>query len=241
MVSLKSWAESDIGRRRLNNEDAFFHDQDLGLFIIADGMGGHRGGERASKIAVEITQCVFKDKRKQNLSIHDALECAFLEAAKAVYKTSITDINLRGMGTTLSALAISDTEAAIAHIGDSRIYCFREHLLHQLTTDHSLVNEQVQAGILSVEQARTSSFRNVITRAIGHHEIIKADYFSISLNLNDVFLLCTDGLNSMLFDCDIKDILSHLEPEQALKKLITDANLYGGEDNITAILIKVIC
>lgn len=239
MFSLKSWAESDIGRRRLNNEDAFFHDQDLGLFIIADGMGGHRGGDRASQLAVQTTKTVFQNRKAEQLSTPQALECAFSEAAKAVFKTSTTQLELRGMGTTLSALVISENQAHIAHIGDSRIYCFRDQRLHQLTTDHSLVNEHVQAGVMSPEEARTSSYRNIITRAIGHNETIKADYISLSVKLNDIFLLCTDGLNSMLLDCDILDILSHLPPEKALKQLILNANLYGGDDNITVILVGV--
>lgn len=207
--------------------------------MVADGMGGHKGGDKASKIAISTAADTYQKKLAAGLSENLALEHAFSDAAKMVYEASVANVDLKGMGTTLSALAMSDDRAFIAHIGDTRIYCKRDEDLHQLTSDHSLVNEQVQAGIMSPEEARISSLRNIITRAIGHHENVRADHFSISLKQNDIFLLCTDGLNNMLLDSEILDIITRLEPHKAIKQLITEANRNGGDDNITVILVKV--
>jgi PPM family protein phosphatase len=239
LVSLKSWAESDIGRKRGTNEDSYFHDQDLGLFMVADGMGGHKGGDRASSIAIKVALSTFETKRSEHIPIDRALEIAFQRSAKEVFLQGLRNIELRGMGTTLSALAINSHCAHIAHIGDSRIYCFRNRSLHQVTSDHSFVNEQVQAGIMTLEEASISSLRNIITRAIGHKENVSADYFSILLEKNDIFILCTDGLNNMLLDSDIVRLLCRFEPKIAVRQLILEANLRGGEDNITVILVQV--
>lgn len=237
MVSLNSWAASDIGRKRLNNEDSYYQDLELGLFMVADGMGGHKGGERASKLAITEAAETYGTKIG-DVTPNNALELAFTRAAKRVFQESLTKNELRGMGTTLTALAVHNGTAFIAHIGDTRIYCVRDRTLHQLTSDHSLVNEQVQAGIMSQEEARLSSFRNIITRAIGHDENVKADHFSIAIKQNDIFLLCTDGLNNMLLDSEILDIVLKLSPAKAVKKLIAEANRKGGDDNITVILVE---
>lgn len=159
-------------------------------------------------------------------------------AAKMVYQTSLSESGLRGMGTTLSALVITENSAAIAHIGDTRIYCLREGLLHQLTRDHSLVNDQVQAGLMTKEEARISSLRHIITRAIGHEEEVHADHFAMPIQKNDIFLLCTDGLNNMLLDGEIFNIINKFPPSKAVKRLILEANHKGGDDNITVVLVK---
>jgi len=239
LVSLTSWAESDIGRKRANNEDCYLYDLDLGLFMVADGMGGHKGGDRASSIAIKVTRATYEKKLSENIDADQALKVAFLEAAKEVYRQSLRHADLRGMGTTLSALAFFSNRANIAHIGDSRIYCFRNDTLHQLTSDHSLVNEQIQAGIMTIEEANTSSLKNIITRAIGHKEKVSADYFSVPVEVNDIFLLCTDGLNNMVLDSGILKLLRRFEPKRAIRQLILEANLRGGEDNITVILVHV--
>lgn len=239
MLSLKSWAESNIGQKRINNEDSFCDDPALGLFIVADGMGGHRGGDRASQIAVLTAKATYEAKINEHLAPPLALDHAFIEAAKKVHEESLANADLMGMGTTLSALVISNDHAFIAHIGDTRIYCARDGLLHQLTSDHSLVNEQVQAGILTQEDARISPLRNIITRAIGHNENVRADYFSLAIKKDDIFLLCSDGLNNMLLDGEISKIISTFPPQQAVRELIAEANRNGGDDNITAILVKV--
>ncbi len=241
MVSLQSWAQSDIGRKRAANEDTFYHEDTLGLFMVADGMGGHRGGDRASKLAVAEASATYKITIDNGRSITEALDSAVCDAAKKVHHMGTTNQELKGMGTTLSALAFSDREAFIAHIGDTRIYCFREGKLLQLTNDHSLVNEQVEAGLMTKEEARLSSLRNIITRAIGQDEFVLADYFTYSIENNDIFLLCTDGLNNMLSDVEIANILSKFNPSMAMEKLIAAANQKGGDDNITVVLVRVQC
>lgn len=240
MFSLKSWAQSDIGRKRTNNEDSLFSDSNLGLFMVADGMGGHRGGDKASKLAIKTAADTYKKCYSEGSSPKDALKKALKEAANEVFLASLKEPDLKGMGTTLSALVITGEEAIIAHIGDSRIYRLREGKLLRLTSDHSLVNEQVEAGIMTEEEARTSSLRNIITRAIGHDQNANADHFLTPVLADDVFLLCTDGLNNMLTDDKICQIITKQEPKKSIHTLISEANLRGGDDNITVILISLV-
>lgn len=239
MLSLKSWAQSDIGRKRTNNEDSLFSNTDLGLFMVADGMGGHRGGEKASKLAIETSAETYIKHLASGLRPEDALKSAVQDATKAVFQNSQLDPELKGMGTTLSSLLICLDQAYISHIGDSRIYRLRDGNLVRLTTDHSLVNEQVEAGIMTEEQARTSTLRNIITRAIGHDQNARADHLSVEIKPDDMFLLCTDGLNNMLNDDKIKEIIIKQEPKKSIHTLISEANLRGGDDNITVILVSL--
>ncbi len=239
MLSLKSWAQSDIGRKRTNNEDSLFSNTDLGLFMVADGMGGHRGGEKASKLAIETSAETYIKHLANGLRPEDALKNAVQDATKAVFQNSQLDPELKGMGTTLSSLLICLDQAYISHIGDSRIYRLRDGNLVRLTTDHSLVNEQVEAGIMTEEQARTSTLRNIITRAIGHDQNARADHLSVEIKPDDMFLLCTDGLNNMLNDDKIKEIIIKQEPKKSIHTLISEANLRGGDDNITVILVSL--
>lgn len=240
MASLLSWALTDIGQKRTSNQDAFFHSDKIGLYIIADGMGGHLGGEEASKMVIDICS----KNIAQNidlLPIQDNLDIVIAQAAKEVFLHSQSSSFLKGMGTTLSIMAIVKNQAFIAHIGDSRIYYLRNNKLSLLTTDHSLVNEQVIAGLLSPEEARKSNLRNIITRAIGQNQQVTADMLCFDIKENDIFLLCSDGLNSMLKDEEIELIIAKNHPSIAIKYLIEQANTKGGDDNITALLVKVVC
>lgn len=207
--------------------------------MVADGMGGHRAGDQASRLAIDSAAREFIRELDSGTEIGEALAKALEKAALEVFDASRANIDLRGMGTTLSALAIKDNRAHIVHIGDTRIYCVRDKTIHQLTSDHSLVNEQVQAGIMSPDEARASSLRNIITRAIGHSKTVRADHFSLSVKENDIFLLCTDGLNNMLIDSEIEKLIRSLKPNQAISKMIENSNNKGGDDNITAILVQV--
>lgn len=240
MASLLSWALTDIGQKRTSNQDAFFHADKLGLYIIADGMGGHLGGEEASKMVIDI--CSKKISENIGLvEIKDVLDNAIATAAQEVFLYSQSSSSLKGMGTTLSIMSIIKDQAFIAHIGDSRIYCLRNNKLSLLTTDHSLVNEQVMAGLISPEDARKSNLRNIITRAIGQSNQVAADMLCYDIKENDIFLLCSDGLNSMLKDEEIEFIIAKNHPSIAIKYLIEQANTKGGDDNITALLVKVVC
>jgi serine/threonine protein phosphatase PrpC len=239
LISLHSWAQSDIGKKRKSNEDSFFASDSLRLYIVADGMGGHRGGDTASRLAVFSAVATFQDEINKKSQTSHALERALAISAQRVYEASNEDPELRGMGTTLSVLAISDDLAFIAHIGDSRVYCIRDQEICQVTRDHSLVYEQVLAGLMSAEEAKYSNLRNIITRAIGSKPLVDADFFSFELKDNDLFLLCTDGLNSMLSDAEICERVSEESKEDALNGLINHANMNGGDDNITAVLVQV--
>jgi protein phosphatase len=201
-------------------------------------MGGHKFGDKASKLAVEYSTYNFLQNIKNNIPTGPALEQALNTAAAAVYEEQRSDARLTGMGTTLSCLALCDNSAFISHIGDTRIYCIRDKAIHQLTSDHSLVNEQVQAGIMSAEEARVSSLRNIITRAIGHNKEVRADHFSLNIKDKDLFLLCSDGLNTMLHDHEIVYIINNQTFENAVNDLIDAANLKGGEDNISVVLVE---
>ncbi|MCA9508406.1 MAG: Stp1/IreP family PP2C-type Ser/Thr phosphatase [Myxococcales bacterium] len=239
MASLISWAKSDIGRKRSSNEDCYFASDEIGLYVVADGMGGHRAGDHASKLAIESATREFIREYDKGCEISEALSRAVANAALRVFNASQDNLDLRGMGTTLSMLAVKNGRAHIAHVGDSRIYCIRNNQIHQLTSDHSLVNEQVQAGIMSPDEARTSALRNIITRAIGHNKTVSADHFSLSVKKGDFFLLCTDGLNNMLIDSEIVGLINSLRPDFAINKMIENSNKNGGDDNITAILVQV--
>lgn len=240
MLSHNAWAKSDIGKRRANNEDSYFIDDKIALFMVADGMGGHRGGKRASSLAIESAAFSYKEQLAKGLSPNLALEYAMDAAAKSVYEAGHREENNLGMGTTLSILAISGDVAHIAHIGDTRIYCLRGESFKQLTRDHSLVNEQVQAGIITQDEARISPFRNIITRALGQKTKINADYFSIKIEDKDIFLLCSDGLTTMVKDEVINEIINGKNSVFAsVENLIDEANISGGDDNITAIIINL--
>lgn len=239
MVSLASWSLSDIGQRRANNEDAFFDDSHLGLFMVADGMGGHYGGDRASQLAIAEALKAYKHNLSILASYELVVEQAMLQAAKAVFKSGQEEQAFRGMGTTLSILAINDNMANIAHIGDTRIYCYRDHKLYQLTRDHSLVNEKIEAGLMSKAEARLSPLRHIITRAIGPQSSVEADYLAMPIKIDDIFLLCSDGLNNMLSDDEMSDMINKFSPADVIKKMIVTANNNGGDDNITVILVKV--
>lgn len=205
--------------------------------MVADGMGGHRGGDRASRLAIDSAQDEFIQQLKAGKETDFALSEAMNKAALQVFEAGHNDEASWGMGTTLSAVAFSNDHAFIAHIGDTRIYCLRNKTLTQLTNDHSLVNEQVQAGILSPDEARLSPLRNIITRALGQNKLVSADYSSLSIQENDKFLLCSDGLTTMVSEDKIAKIINDYTLDLSVAKLIEEANRNGGEDNITVILL----
>lgn len=207
--------------------------------MVADGMGGHNGGDKASKIAVQSAAETFLSLRLEE-NPKNALKEAFAQSAKEVFQVSNSFLSLKGMGTTLSAVVIDGPHAHIGHIGDSRVYLFRKGELRQVTSDHSLVNEQVAAGIISTHEAEVSSLKNIITRAIGHERLVTPDFSSFTLETHDIIMLCTDGLNNMLSDEDICDILYDKNKNNIAFNLIKEANMRGGYDNITAIIIEIL-
>jgi len=246
-----TFGKTDPGKKRANNEDALLLDDNLGLYAVADGIGGNEGGEVASRIAVETLAAAMPDLlgekdrtppvervRADDTAFH-ALREAVVLAHRTIQQERTETPGLANMGTTLTALLLRDRQAFIAHIGDSRAYLFREGKLKQLTADHSFVAEQVRAGVFTVEQARSSPYRHMITRALGLDEDAKADLTNYALKKDDRFLLCTDGLTEMVADAEISRILAGSPPREAVQKLLAAANERGGVDNITAVVVWV--
>ena len=215
-MRISSCGLTDTGTTRRHNEDCFAIDEEMSLYVVADGMGGHAHGEVASKISVEsICQFFAEDGAESRFSPDDrllphsnALKAAVGVAQQRVLEAIEGDQSLDGMGTTVVGLCIRDDVGAVAHVGDSRMYCLRSGELELLTRDHTWVNEQVMAGNLSEEQARYHPMRNVVTRALGGEETVVVDVTEVPIEVGDLFLLCSDGLTSMLRDSEIHALLN---------------------------------
>jgi protein phosphatase len=249
------WAVlSDPGLRRNSNEDCYSTRADIGLFMVADGMGGHVAGEVASRVAVEAIQLFVEetagaDKNRTwpfpfdpTLSLDaNRIKAAFRLANRRIASTIADTEELRGMATTASALLAGTEAACVAHVGDSRVYVLRDGQLSQITHDHSWVEEQVRAGAMSPSAARLHPWRNVVTRALSGGEDPEVDVTELNLRAGERFLLCSDGLFSVVSDAQITEILSNkaLALADVCRRLIDAANGGGGPDNITAVVVEV--
>jgi PPM family protein phosphatase len=243
-VELKVGARSDVGMIRSGNEDNFFAEADArrGVFVVADGMGGHAAGEVASEMAVQIVaRHLLALTTVVGASSQETLAHAMRDANRAIYDRMLAEVDKQGMGTTASVLVLSDNQFLIGQIGDSRVYLLRDGALTQLTKDHSYVQEQVDAGLLTPEQARYHPYSNVITRCVGASESVEADLYPGEMKPGDVFLLASDGLTGMVDDRRLQQmLLARSGPGRIVDALISEANGRGGLDNITAIVIQVI-
>jgi protein phosphatase len=232
---------TDVGVVRAGNEDSFLLDCSRGLFIVADGMGGHAAGEVASEMAVRIIANELGSLR--GLGDGEAaarMRSAIRKANAAIFERTLAEHDKRGMGTTTTVMVLFSRRYLIGQVGDSRAYLLREGDFLQLTKDHSYVQEQVDAGLLTPEQARTHPYSNVITRCVGANEDVAPDVYFGNLEAGDVVLIASDGLTGMLDDDQLAGILKQEEnPEVCVNKMITDANRRGGLDNITAIIIRI--
>lgn len=244
-------AKSDLGLKRKVNEDSFLADESIGLYMVLDGIGGHLAGEVASKLGLNtIKENVIrsiKDKPladNQNLSREvQILNESLLLANQIIYEAANSQPEYFGMGTTVASLLLGRENIAIAHVGDSRIYLIRENSIERLTEDHSLVMEQLKRGIISAEEAEKSEMKNIITRALGAEELLIPTVDELIPFNNDLFLICSDGLTDLVTDDEILEIIlksRHLF-DQAVQNLIDKANVKGGKDNITAILVNIKC
>ena len=241
----QAYGLSDVGRRRDSNEDDFLLEPSLGLYAVADGMGGHAAGEIASRLAIETLHEVLRrdgaaDDRKGVDAAGAWLRDAVGEANRRICDSIRLHEERRGMGTTVVALVHSGNEAVIGHVGDSRVYLLRGTELHRLTSDHSWVNEQVKLGLMSDDTAQRHPMRNIVTRALGSRLDVQVDLVTVPVRPADVALLCSDGLNTMLSDDEIRSlVLKHRDrPEAACRALVHAANLHGGEDNVTVVVIR---
>lgn len=235
---------SDTGKMRNNNEDSALADRALGLAIVADGMGGHSSGEVASSMAVKVTSEKFKSMRDTRLKpgAYDAkyaletnqLGFAVQLANSVIYEAGNSAPETKGMGTTLSAILLNGDKISIAHIGDSRIYLFRDGVLQQVTEDHSMVMEHVRKGLMTLEQAEKSPLQNILTRALGVQKTPAVDLAEIPLMESDRFLLCTDGLfKAVPVDKIIAIVKANPDGQKTCELLVRTANKNGGPDNIT--------
>jgi len=246
-MKIGSAGNTNTGRIRTNNEDSFLVDDALGLYVVADGMGGHAGGETASSMSVACLQetvraltdkAVRPDAPPREPGAVRALEQGFIAANRAVFDAGSRDPALRGMGTTMTALFREGGLMHIAHIGDSRAYLLRNGSLEQLTRDHSVVAEQVRAGVLTPEAARSSPFRHVISKAIGIDPAARPDLRTVGIRSGDLYLLVSDGLTEMVTDEEIRLIVGEAPFALIPGELIERANERGGVDNITVVAVS---
>jgi protein phosphatase len=245
-------ARSDVGRKRKGNEDSLFLNPDQRLFVVADGMGGHAAGEVASRVAVDainefVTLTGGNEEITWPFGLDDSisyegnrLKTAIRQANRKVLEAVRESAEYEGMATTVAAVLVDGDVANLAHVGDSRIYLWSDGRILLLTSDHSWVNEQIQSGVISPEQARSHPLRNVVTRALGGRADLVVDVQSRQMAAGDVLLLCSDGLTTMIADDDIARILAEAEGDiaRAANDLVAEANERGGEDNITVVLLK---
>jgi PPM family protein phosphatase len=241
---------TDVGRRRDHNEDALLVDDDLRLYIVADGMGGHAGGGTASRLAVETIQRSMRDARSRDATpfsgskpvdespLPALLRGAVEQACEVIYRTAQRDEELAGMGTTVTAVTLDGQSAFVAHVGDSRCYLVREGRIWQVSEDHSLVNEQVKAGTISADEAKRSRFKNIITRSVGFEREVQVDLMGVELASGDALVVCCDGLTNLVEDAEILRVVQEAGVEDAPERLVELANDRGGDDNITVIVIR---
>jgi PPM family protein phosphatase len=242
-VRLLHAARTDVGMIRSGNEDNFavHANGDRGLFIVADGMGGHAAGEVASEMAVQIIERELQSiQNLDDRTVAETVAEALRKANRNIHDRTITEVDKQGMGTTASVLLISRLKYMIGQVGDSRVYRLRDGALQQLTKDHSYVQEQVDAGFLTPEQARYHPYSNVITRCVGASPEVEPDIYAGEAKVGDLFLVASDGLTGMVDDRRLQMLLmSRAEPERKVHALISEANGRGGLDNITAIVVQV--
>ncbi|HEX7528809.1 MAG TPA: Stp1/IreP family PP2C-type Ser/Thr phosphatase [Thermoanaerobaculia bacterium] len=252
-MSVSAFGLTDVGRKRRHNEDAYLLDAERGLFVVADGMGGHAAGEVASRITVESIQEYIAATEEEHesswpfgfnsrVSVEgNRLTTAVEKANEKVMRAVQNRPELKGMGTTVVAALFDADRATLVHVGDSRAYLFRDGELRRLTDDHSWVQEQVNAGILSEDEAKSHTLKNVVTRALGGAAHVSVDLIEVPVRPGDRFLLCSDGLTGMVPD---EDLFAHFRSDELIEKtvrqLIDTANDRGGVDNITAIVVEVV-
>ena len=247
---------SDTGRKRSINEDSYLNDDEQGLYVVADGVGGHNKGEIASREAIEhlgmwlssarnqIEAGFARHARGEELGIYDvrrALESGVQQACYMVNSMADLDPTKRGMSTTVSALLIHEGFAFVGHVGDSRVYRVRNGEVLAITEDHTLINYKLKQGLITEAEAATAKGKNVITRAVGHKDYVQVDTEHIDAEPGDRFLLCTDGLHGYFSDdSEVAELVAEGELDAGAQAAISLANERGGKDNITAIIVEVV-
>lgn len=241
IVEFTCAGRTDVGVVRSGNEDSYLLASENGVFVVADGMGGHAAGEIASEMAVSIIGDRLREVKERSADeAADIIREAIREANAAIYQRTLNEQEKRGMGTTATVMVVCGSRYVIGQVGDSRAYVLRDERLVQITKDHSYVQEQVDAGYLTPEQARTHPYSNVITRCVGANADVVPDVYLGAIRAGDTFLLASDGLTGMLEDPELHAVLSSgRPPAELVDVLIADANRRGGLDNITVIVVRV--
>jgi len=246
-LRISSAGITNVGRKRQNNEDNYLVNDRLGLYVVCDGMGGHAGGEYASQVAVTTIEEVLANIRDENVARDEAddqitqekLKYAVRLAGKRIYDLAQAEPEFRGMGTTAVILVFLDGMAYLAHVGDSRGYLIRGGEITQRTEDHSWVNEQIKAGLITADAAKHHRFRNIITRSLGFQEEVEIDTQVLRAEPGDIYLLCSDGLSNLVTEEELREMLVEKSFQQTARDLIDLANERGGDDNITLVLARV--
>ena len=228
---------TDIGQIRSSNQDNFYIDPNGKWCVVADGMGGHNGGETASRIAVDTVKENMADLDPEDFS--EVFQDLCHKANTAIYNVAMNDDNLYGMGTTIVLCGFSKNKVTIAHIGDSRAYLLSGGKLKRVTRDHSVVQDLLDKGTITEEQAKVHPQKNYITRAVGTDEYVDADISTHSFKKNDSLIICSDGLTSMVDDSAIFEVVRDNSPGVAVQKLAALANINGGKDNITVVIARM--
>jgi serine/threonine protein phosphatase PrpC len=237
----RGWAITDVGLRRNHNEDSILCNDRLALYAVADGMGGHQGGDRASRMAVDVLEQEVEKEASLRAAgpeqVARALGAIAGKAAQSIHDVAQQEPRLAGMGTTLTALMIQEGHATICHVGDSRAYLYRDGRARQLTEDHSWIQEQIRAGLLSPQDALASRFRNIITRSVGFERTVQPDLLTLAVEPGDCFLVCSDGLSNYLSTEELGRALSAHFYGEAPQALVDLANDRGGDDNISCVVV----
>jgi protein phosphatase len=241
----RGWSATDVGLKRDHNEDSFLCKDALGLYVVADGMGGHQGGELASRMAVEVLEKEMAARLfpaangPKSVSAVEAMREATMLASRAIYDSAQANPERAGMGTTLTGLCFHGQSLTVCHVGDSRAYLVRDGRARQLTEDHSWIQEQVRAGLLSPGDAIVSRFRNIITRSVGFEPTVMPDIFTMPVEAGDCYLICSDGLSNYFSVDEIGRVLAAQFYGEAGRALVEIANERGGDDNITCVVVYV--
>lgn len=230
--------ETDVGSKRSLNEDSvgYYEDRDFGIYIVADGMGGHNAGEVASQLAKDVVMNYVLNHRDEE-SPEEILNEALQNANRRIYKEGLLNEECNGMGTTITAAFLRGNELTIANVGDSRAYILKDNQLIKVTKDHSLVQELLDNGTITSEEAKSHPNRNVITRAVGTNPVVNADYYKLDIRHISKVLLCSDGLTNEVSEEAILEVLKSDDENQCLQ-LINMSNENGGRDNISVIIFK---
>lgn len=232
------WAVSDKGSKRESNQDSYLVNESLGIFVVADGMGGHSGGEVASSLAVQTVENEIKIMKGQPSPFKEIIQKVYEKASIRIFdKAAIESPELMGMGTTMVGCFVHEESIYIGNVGDSRCYLYDKQNLWQITEDHSLLNEQIRSGILKPEQAASFTGRNVITRSVGYERVVHPDVIERVVQPGETYLLCSDGLSGMVPDHKILDTFRTKSLNEVALALVNLAIAHGGDDNVTVLVL----